>query len=339
MGYAMRTRLAAILLLLGLPSLWYGCSGDEDGMEPQEYTSQFHGTWRVSSGGDNIRYLIFRPPQSWVLLGEDTFGYRGVEEGTYAADPFVIGFGASRFAYLLASTQLTLFNSADTIQLSLESGGPSETTWLGTLVVLDSLVAPVNQPGDIGASGPVLWTGSGTSADLRVFRIRPDSGTVHPIPAGTQPLAVEHDGTNLWVSGNFSQQISRLDPATGAVTATSRDIAPSLRGLAWSGSALWCSSEFTTATYVYNPATDLIDLSFPGVYGDGMTFAGAALYMCKGGALHRCATGTMRAITSYRLPQGYMEGVAWDGTAFWVLAATGQGTAIVHKLFKVRLPV
>jgi hypothetical protein len=150
---------------------------------------------------------------------------------------------------------------------------------------------------------------------------------------------VEHDGTNLWVSGNFSQQISRLDPATGAVTATSRDIAPSLRGLAWSGSALWCSSEFTTATYVYNPATDLIDLSFPGVYGDGMTFAGAALYMCKGGALHRCATGTMRAITSYRLPQGYMEGVAWDGTAFWVLAATGQGTAIVHKLFKVRLPV
>jgi hypothetical protein len=322
-----------LLLLVGM-----GCSDDTATVDETDYISPFYGTWRVTSGGEELRYLIFRAQNSWVVLGEDDYGYRGTDEGTYVADAVFISFGGSRFQYALLSHQLALVNSTDTVALVLDPNGPSESTWVGQLTAVDSITAPVNQPGDIAADSIYLWTGSGVSPLPSIYRIDIRTRDTTVIGAGTQPVAVEYDGTNLWTTGYFSNGISKLNPATGEVLSTSIPIASSIVGLAWNGSQIWCSSSVTKRTYVYNPATNAVDATFSNIYGEGMTFAGGNLFMCKNGLLHRCVTSTMRAAASYQLAQGPMEGVAWDGTDLWVLAATGQSPAYVHKLFKVRLP-
>ncbi len=68
-----------------------------------------------------------------------------------------------------------------------------------------------------------------------------------------------------------------------------------------------------------------------------MAFAGGFVFLCKNGAIHKCTPSPFRAIGSYSLPGARAYGIAFDGSALWVTAATGTSPNYTYKIYRVAL--
>lgn len=323
--------MAVVLAMAG------GCSDNETPVDTTDYSAAFYGKWQVTDGSADIRYMLFQAERTWYILGEDSNGFRGLATGAFLADESVISFGSRLYFYTLSADQVTLLNSADTITMVRNPNAPGSALWLGTAALTDSISSPVNQGSDLTADSTSLWIGNGLSPTPRLFRVHTDTRTVDTLAAALLVNAAEWDGAALWCSSPFTNQLTRIDPVTGAILASSAPIATNIFGLAWDGQRLWAGSQSSLSLSVYDPLTSTIVQTVPGVYGDGMAFAGGFLYLCKDGVVHKCTTSPFRAVSSYAIPAGRAAGIAYDGTAFWISAATGPGPQYVYKIYRAVL--
>ncbi|RMH00693.1 MAG: hypothetical protein D6706_03185 [Chloroflexi bacterium] len=120
---------------------------------------------------------------------------------------------------------------------------------------------------------------------------------------GPGPVGLAWDGRFLWNADFTAGKIFRIDPATGAATASL--VCPgNLSGLAWDGRSLWQSLHDGSALTRINPNTNDFDQTI---------------------TLH---------------DEGWLSGVAWDGERLWVasqqhghlLALNRENGEILHRL-------
>jgi hypothetical protein len=315
--------------------LLFGCSSNDDPVDTTDYSAALYGKWQVTSGGNGLKYINLQQERRMYLLGEDASGFRGVVSGAFSADATILSLGGRTFLYARTTDQLGLINSADTINLIRNVNGPEYTQWMRQVTPSDSIPAPVNQASDIGSDSTHLWMGSGLSGTAVLYRITIATKAVASITPPLLVTAAEWTGTSLWCGAAFTTTLGRIDTGTGGLLSTSIGIGSNIGGLAWNGQYLWAGSQTTRTLHVYDPQTNSVVQTFPGIYGDGMAFAGGFLYLCKDGSIHKCIPSPFRAVTSYSIPGARAAGIAFDGTYFWVSATTGTGTQ--YTIYRVTL--
>jgi outer membrane protein assembly factor BamB len=108
----------------------------------------------------------------------------------------------------------------------------------------------------------------------------------------SSPRGLAWDGTNLWLAGNSTDKIYKLNPSTGEVISSfaSPDSLP--QGLAWDGTNLWLAGDSTDKIYKLNPSTGEV-------------------------------------ISSFASPDSSPRGLAWDGTNLWL---AGDNNVRIYKL-------
>src|SRR3954468_435197 len=87
-----------------------------------------------------------------------------------------------------------------------------------------------------------------------VTRVDPVTGATTEIPVGKEPRYVSAGATGVWVTSYFSDTLSRIDPATGAVAAT----APAPRGpdgVVEAFGSVWVAGFSRDEVWRYDPAT------------------------------------------------------------------------------------
>jgi DNA-binding beta-propeller fold protein YncE len=203
--------------------------------------------------------------------------------------------------------------------------------------IADSIPAPVNQGSDIGSDSVHLWMGSALAGNPVLHKIRIATKTSTSVTPPLLITASEWTGGALWCSAAFTNTLSSIDTATGAILSTSRALGSNIYGLAWDGQYLWAGSQSNSATYVYDPATNSTILTLAGVYGDGMAFAGGYLYLCKNGAIHKCTPSPFRAVASYAIPGYRAYGIAHDGAGLWVTATSSSASQSAFGIYRVTL--
>lgn len=324
--------LAAALLALA------GCGRDDNPADTTDYAPPLYGGWQVTSGGGDVKYILFSSGRRWDILEADSLNFRSAPSGTFDVDADIIDFGGLAFNYALAGDQLGLVNSVDTIGLVRVTNAPAVSAWIGTAVLADSIPAPFTLSTDIGCDTSALWCGGGTVPPGILYRIDLTTRQSTPLTVNLFSAAVEWDGTGLWCSNRFSNRLTRVDKTTGDTTGTSDTLGSDIYGLAWDGVRLWANSQSARRLIAYDPASRTVVQTINGVFGNGMAFAGSFLYLCKDGAIHRCRlTPSFRADASIVIPGAQAVGIAFDGTSFWIAAAINNNGTFTYRIYRTAL--
>jgi virginiamycin B lyase len=87
--------------------------------------------------------------------------------------------------------------------------------------VTKTVEVPDVQPGGIVAVGSELWVGNDSSGETHVIRLDPVSGKASQVEAGGgRPAFVTATEGSVWTANQNNGSVSRIDVASGKVTAT-----------------------------------------------------------------------------------------------------------------------
>jgi hypothetical protein len=326
-----------VALMTAAVLFWAGCSNNDESVDTTDYAAAFVSSWQVSSGGNGLKYIIFQTDRVGHMLGQDAHGFRAIVSGAFSATSDVVTVAGSSYLYAMSGDQLSLAGTNDTITLSRTSMAPTLAQWVRPVTPEDSIASPVQQAVDIACDSTRLWIGGGVSAMPVLYSVDLTTRTPSFITPTVLVTAAEWTGSALWCSGAFISTLANVNPANGALIATSPTIGGSITGLSWDGQLLWAGSQTAGNLIGYDPSLNAVTQSITGITGDGMAFAQGFLYFCKNGLIHKCTMSPFQATTSYTLPGGLRSfGIAYDGTRFWVLAATNSSPA-TYTIYRVTL--
>jgi hypothetical protein len=207
-----------------------------------------------------------------------------------------------------------------------ESDGTWDTDWSGDLTVEHRFSA-----GDTIVVSVEVTNGDETDASTDVVILDTRHGAfVHDVPvAGSEPRALEFDGSYLWLCDWNDNLIRKLDPATGDSVGAIPAPSSWPNGIAWDGTNLWVSDYMGgMRMFKVDPATGDTLLSFPIQYSPqaaGVAWDGEYLYegVSNGGAegiMKYTPTGTY--VGAIESPRGLpVNGLSYDGVNLWVSVA------------------
>lgn len=163
------------------------------------------------------------------------------------------------------------------------------------------------------------WTSRLTDEQIAFGRWWQDPAKPMTVPAGTSPLGLLFDGTNVWVSNLGSSNVTKIDADTGNVVGTyATGNTPG--GMAFDGTYLWIVSgaantitKLVAATGQPAPGSPLTVASDP----SGIVFDGDSIWVADftGNQLVDIDPAT-NAVTNVPLTAG-PNSLAFDGTHVW----------------------
>ena len=95
---------------------------------------------------------------------------------------------------------------------------------------------PAGAVGSTGAAGPV------SASCIALIRWDTCNRVTATIGVGTNPFGVAFDGTNIWVTNYFSDNVSKINPTTNTVTATI-GVGTNPSGVAYDGTNIWVTNQ------------------------------------------------------------------------------------------------
>ncbi|MFC1481211.1 T9SS type A sorting domain-containing protein [Candidatus Neomarinimicrobiota bacterium] len=136
------------------------------------------------------------------------------------------------------------------------------------------------------------------------------------------PSGVAWDGEYLWVSGQGSPYIFKLDTA-GAVVDTIAAPGENHKGLAWDGSYLWHATDYQDKIFKIDPLEGTTVDSFispcGGICPSGLAFDGEHLWVSSYLATTICQLDTINGniLKTIPAPSNLARGITWDGMTLW----------------------
>src|SRR4029077_9341679 len=112
-----------------------------------------------------------------------------------------------------------------------------------------------------------------------------DSGTTFAsFAVGTTPKGIAFDGTSLWVANSGSNNVTKLDPATGSVLHTT-PVGTSPSALAFDGTRIWVANSGSNTVTRVNAATGTATGTFAvGTNPSALAFDGTNIWVANSGS-------------------------------------------------------
>lgn len=149
-----------------------------------------------------------------------------------------------------------------------------------------------------------------------VSRINPATGAKTDFAAGDGPYGLAFDGTSIWVANGNADTVSKINPTTGAKTDFATGDGP--RGVAFDGTSIWITNANANTVSKMNPATGTKTDFATGTEPTGVAFDGTSIWVAN------FATDNVSKInpatgtkTDFAAGDG-PYGVAFDGNSIWI---------------------
>ena len=325
----------SIVFMFGL--MIFGCSKDSTTSPTSSgaTNSTLVGNWQVLSGVSGAKYLAYHADNVYYYLNQYGNGLRGIDGGVAQVSDNTINIAQTIYNFSVKGDTLFFSSPSQTVTLLRSTTAPSDSQWVKTVNVLDTLTPPIPEATDMAINGNIMWYGNAYSSH-NLYKINLTTRAVDTLPTTNYAWAVEWDGTNLWTSSDGSTTIYKVNPTTGANISTSVDMGAWIYGIAWDGVSLWCSSWNEETMYRYDPATNTVLNTYPlgrNVEIGGLAYVAGSLYVCAHGVINKCTASPFATVSAYQIAGYYAAGIAYDGTNFWV--STYQGNK--YMVFKVAL--
>jgi len=217
---------------------------------------------------------------------------------------------------------------------------------------------PPGPPGATGLQGPAGAPGTNgvngtpnriSTAQIALLKWYQDPGRAATFPtADSNPFGLAFDGTSIWIANSGSDTVSKMNPATGAMTQTALPSGSLPLEVAFDGTNIWVTDNGTgqvskivaaTGVKVGDFNTSLIaDVTTSAPLG--VAFDGTNIWVANNGkgtvSKIAPATGAIVAEFPSSLGRGAVAaadseptGVAFDGTNIWV---TNNATGTVSRI-------
>ncbi len=346
-------KITGIFILL----ITLGCGGSDDdgGGTPMIEDATIQGDWERSSGtflGLELDYLLINTDNTVSVLSEDDLGFRDDISGNYAAtdDQVTVDlsfFGSNIINYTVTETTLELRGSGgSTSTYTRIANAPTRDSWITKLTVLSQGNAPWDERADIAYNGTQILLGNGRESD-GIGLINTETFALEgTIPTTEEAYAVEVEKLDLpdkyiFQSSNGSRRFKAYFENTNIEDFESIDLGSWLYGLASvDRHNIWATSGNEDTLYLLNYesiATQsveraiLLDRDLGGLdYQDGF------LYICSNGNIYKCdVSSSFEILDTYSLEGYRAQGIAFDGTNFWINAASINGGS--HQIIKTSL--
>jgi YVTN family beta-propeller protein len=152
-----------------------------------------------------------------------------------------------------------------------------------------------------------------------VTKINPTTGaTISTHPTGTDPNDVAFDGTNIWVTNDGSANVTKINATTGATTTHPSGSGP--RGIAFDGTNIWVTNTGSNNVTKINPTTGAtISTTNVGTNPRGIAFDGTNIWIANNGSANVSKINPADGATISTHPTGTgPNGIAFDGTNIWI---------------------
>lgn len=150
---------------------------------------------------------------------------------------------------------------------------------------------------------------------------------------GTDPLLLVSDGSNMWVSNNGSNTVSKVQQSTGTVLSTVA-VGSHPEGVAFDGTNIWVANYGSNTVSVVNAATASVVATYAaGLYPGALAYDGSHIWVVSFGTntlteLNK-SSGTVVNTYTFGSANIGLGGVLFDGTNIWV---TVGSTNTVEKI-------
>lgn len=154
----------------------------------------------------------------------------------------------------------------------------------GTLARIDPRTNKIARTYATGVSAISLVSAEGSlwatvPDDDAVVRISTDGKVLQTIPVGSRPRFIAAGEGGIWSLGQGDGDVTRIDPKTGAVTATIPVYVPGDGGcIAAGGGSVWVTMPDTPVSRI-DPATNRVVERFTGPGGDCISFAAGSIWL------------------------------------------------------------
>ena len=168
-----------------------------------------------------------------------------------------------------------------------------------------------------------------SAAQVAENRWDKDLGKPATVTVGYSPAGVAFDGTNIWVTNYGSNNVSKINPTTNAVTTVTVGNGPI--GVAFDGTSIWVTNNSSNNVSKIDPTTNAVTTTVNvGYYPIGVVFDGTNIWVTNNGSNNVSKINpTTNAVTTTVNVGSSPYGVAFDGTNIWV---TNSGSSSVTKL-------
>jgi hypothetical protein len=315
------------LIIIILLMIIFSCKKDNDSFH--DYAPSLAGTWRYVRGLDLEKYLVINKDRTCSVLSSDVQGIRDRNDAILMvtgnqlmidnSDPNVYP-NSSIFNYQVKGDTLKLSNPGQNIILVQDKNSTISASWIKVVASELKYKAPVAEPTDITYDGSLIWYGNGYDTHY-LYSLNPANGKVDSLLVDQYAWSVEADSSNLWVSSDGTDNVTRISKSDGSTITASTSMGAWIYGIALDQDYLWCYSNNERTLYKYKKSDNSVSLSIK-ISGnwDGLAMANNFLYVAANGKLHKCTTEPLSGTASFELPGYYIFGVAYDGSSFWVSA-------------------
>jgi len=327
----MKILIKYVLITLISISL-FNCNSDDDSNSEQNLLL---GKWEVTSGnfiGSQPKYLIFNSNNTLDFLFERDLGFKRIFTSDYTvsseSEVEINVQGFLPFQYTLNQNTLSISDGPNTLQLIKNENAPNVEDWIKVLSILEEGNAPWDGSVDIAFTydkTKIVYGNTNTSEYIGLI----DPNTfeeVGQIETTYNAYAVEVEKFDvpdkyIFQSDGGSDRFYGYSENNNNLDVTSSSLGPWIRGLASINSTqIWASSHSAKRLYLYNYSTELIEETIAiEIQPEGLDYQNGFLYICDGQYLHKCqTTPNFEALETYIIEDKSIEGIAFDGTNFWI---------------------
>lgn len=310
-----------------------------DNNDDQNTDNPILGKWTITSGGNEMRYLIINSDNTFYILAEYSYGFRDCEGGVCQITSNQINFyGDWLFNYTISNNVLTLSSSDGTLVCSKVGNEPNKQDWVKTISILQSMNAPNGQANDLAFDGQYLWYVSWVDYNnpANLNKINPATMMIiSQIPIANYATGLEWANGFLWMNNDGESTIHKVDPVTGSNLFESIGMGAWIGGIAFDSQYLWCSSNNERTIYKYNPTLNIVETQYQlDVQPSGMTFSQGFLYICAYGIVNKCSLSPFKSIDSFEVKDEEIKGITFDGNNFWIstYSSNESGKRTIHKV-------
>jgi hypothetical protein len=141
-----------------------------------------------------------------------------------------------------------------------------------------------------------------------------------PTPTG-YTIGLAYDGHFLWSSDRRTDQLYKIDPASGKCVDSFNSPGYGISGLTFDGHWLWCVDPESALIFGVDPVTHIVErtIASPTTQTGGMAWDGKYLWILDNTAnkLCRIDANDGTTITSISAPTGSCSQLVFDGTYLW----------------------
>jgi YVTN family beta-propeller protein len=226
----------------------------------------------------------------------------------------------------------TVGANAGQIDITYDAFGQTGPTTELLIDVVGYLVAGTNATGTgpTGPAGPAGATGpqgpAGQVGPIQpqistslIARLQWWAGARTDHPTGTSPAGVAFDGTNIWVTNLGSDDVTKINPTTGATISTT-NVGSQPNEVAFDGTNIWITNFGSNNVTKINPTTGATISTHPTGNGPtGIAFDGTNIWATNFNADTVTKINPTTGATISTHPTGFNPtGIAFDGTNIWI---------------------